>query len=229
MVCNADKVIGNKPTKQRYVRLFRKDSKCCSAQGGKRTYLTQSMCMVCFDEVTTTKAFSARNLKHLAVVENDAAEPIYIPWGPLHSMVLMCNQLIVVSNYIRRMNMTLLQIYVSPATRWVVEDWRCAPRYPLGKRYRLSFPLHAAIACLIYSGVPQGSVHAWSSFVPHIYINDLPDCLVPPVQAKIFADDTKLYVAHSSDSISPLTLYHCRIFVYGLKAGSLILLFRNVM
>ena len=28
----------------------------------------------------------------------------------------------------------------------------------------------------------------------------------PPVQAKIFADDTKLYVAHSSDSISPLSL-----------------------
>ena len=32
MVCNADKVIGNKPTKQRYVRLFRKDSKCCSGR-----------------------------------------------------------------------------------------------------------------------------------------------------------------------------------------------------
>ena len=39
-----------------------------------------------------------------------------------------------------------------------------------------------------------------------LYINDFPDCLVPPVQAKIFADDTKLYVAHSSDSISPLSL-----------------------
>ena len=39
-----------------------------------------------------------------------------------------------------------------------------------------------------------------------IYINDLPDCLVPPVQAKIFADDTKLYATHSSDSSSPLSL-----------------------
>ena len=39
-----------------------------------------------------------------------------------------------------------------------------------------------------------------------IDINDLPDCLVPPVQAKVFADDTKLYVAHSSDSLSPLSL-----------------------
>ena len=35
---------------------------------------------------------------------------------------------------------------------------------------------------------------------------DLPDCLVPPVQAKIFADDTKLYATHSSDSSSPLSL-----------------------
>ena len=39
-----------------------------------------------------------------------------------------------------------------------------------------------------------------------IYINGLPDCLVPPVQAKIFADDTKLYATHSSDSSSPLSL-----------------------
>ena len=39
-----------------------------------------------------------------------------------------------------------------------------------------------------------------------IYTNDLPDCLAPPVQAKIFADDTKLYAAHSSDSISPFSL-----------------------
>ena len=32
------------------------------------------------------------------------------------------------------------------------------------------------------------------------------DCLVPPDQAKMFADDTKLYVANCSDSISPLFL-----------------------
>ena len=56
----------------------------------------------------------------------------------------------------------------------------------------------------VTSGVPQGSVLGALLFL--IYINDLSDCLVPPVQAKIFADDTKLYATHSSDSSSPLSL-----------------------
>ena len=56
----------------------------------------------------------------------------------------------------------------------------------------------------VTSGVPQGSVLGPLLFL--IYINDLADCLVPPVQAKIFADDTKLYATHSSDSSSPLSL-----------------------
>ena len=44
----------------------------------------------------------------------------------------------------------------------------------------------------VTSGVPQGSVLG-----PLLFINDLPECLVSPVKAKIFADDTKLYFAHS--------------------------------
>ena len=67
-----------------------------------------------------------------------------------------------------------------------------------------SASLYWSLPLPVTSGVLQGSVLSPLLFL--IYINDLPDCLVPPVQAKIFADDTKLYVAHCSDSISPLSL-----------------------
>ena len=57
----------------------------------------------------------------------------------------------------------------------------------------------------VTTGVPQGSVLGPLLFL--IYINDLPDCLVLPVQAKIFADDTKLCATHSSDSSSSVSLF----------------------
>ena len=56
VVCGADKVLGNKPAKQRYGRLFRKALqgvvKGTEGSGHSKKYV------VCFDEVTTTKAFS---------------------------------------------------------------------------------------------------------------------------------------------------------------------------
>ena len=68
VVCSADKVIGNKPANQRYRRLFRKELQGV-VQGkegsGRSKY-------VLYDELTATKskAFSARILKQLAVVES---------------------------------------------------------------------------------------------------------------------------------------------------------------
>ena len=52
VVCNADKVMGNKPAKQRYGRLFRKELQGLvqgtEGSGRNKKYV------VCFDAVTTT-------------------------------------------------------------------------------------------------------------------------------------------------------------------------------
>ena len=57
VVCNAYKVMGNKPAKQRYGRLFRKELQGLvqgmEGSGRNKKYV------VCYDVVTTIKAFSA--------------------------------------------------------------------------------------------------------------------------------------------------------------------------
>lgn len=76
----------------------------------------------------------------------------------------------------------------------------------------------------VISGVPQGSVLGPLLFL--LYINDLSECLVSPVKAKIFADDTKLYFAHSLEILHPLSI-HCLHSVIGHQIGSLVLLYKN--
>ena len=112
VVCNADKVMGNKPAKQRYSKLFRKELQGL-VQGtegsGRNKYV------VCFDEVTTTKAFSARSLK-LLVVENEAHQIRQLSYSML---LLMGNLMMMILSYyirlIRRMRITTLQM-LSPTT-----------------------------------------------------------------------------------------------------------------
>ena len=73
VVCSADKVLGNKPAKQRYGRLFRKELQGV-VQGTEGSGRSKKY-VVCFDEVAITKAFSTRSLKQLVVLENDEAGP----------------------------------------------------------------------------------------------------------------------------------------------------------
>ena len=78
VVCSADKVIGNKPANQRYRRLFRKELQGVihGTEGSER-----SKYVFIYDELTATKskAFSARILKQLAVVES-----IYLLYKTFH-------------------------------------------------------------------------------------------------------------------------------------------------
>ena len=64
----------------------------------------------------------------------------------------------------------------------------------------VSPPIHVSVT----SGVPQGSDLGPLLF---LIINDLPDNVVSPAGIKIFADDTKLYLAYVDNETSRLTHY----------------------
>ena len=78
----------------------------------------------------------------------------------------------------------------------------------------------------VISSVPQGSVLGPLLFL--IYINDLPDCLTPPVKVKIYADDTKLYSARYSTE-DPAFSNSLSEFCNWSSKWQLTLLFKNVM
>ena len=122
-----------------YGRLFRKELQGL-VQG---TGTTRSTCIVvCFDEVTTAKAFSARALKQLLVVENEAAEPRF-PSPDEAAVVLDASadgqpnddDLELLHHADREDGNNYSTDVVScHGVKWkviegVFEDWRCSPQY----------------------------------------------------------------------------------------------------
>ena len=134
VVCSADKVLGNKPAKQRYGRLFRKELQGV-VQGTEGSGRSKKY-VVCSDEVATTKAFSTRSLKQLVVLENDEAGPTITSLDETaftHNAYSDTDGRLTNDDDIESLHEVDINENKN-SVKWkvvegVLEDWRCAPQY----------------------------------------------------------------------------------------------------
>ena len=142
VVCSADKVLGNKPAKQRYRRLFRKELQGV-VQGTEGSGRSKKY-VVCFDEVAITKAFSTRSLKQLVVLENDEAGPtitsldeaafIHNAYSDIDGRLTNDDDIESLHEVDINENNCSSDVVSCHGVKWkvvegVLEDWRCAPQY----------------------------------------------------------------------------------------------------
>eukprot|EP00731_Ephydatia_muelleri_P017495 Em0010g593a len=147
VVCSADKVLGNKPAKQWYGRLFRKELQGV-VQGTEGSGRSKKY-VVCFDEVATTKAFSTRSLKQLVALENDEAGPTITSLDEAaftHNAYSDIDGRLTNDDDIESLHevdinenncssdVVSSDVVSCHGVKWkvvegVLEDWRCAPQY----------------------------------------------------------------------------------------------------